>query len=188
MHRSFYDSICPYQPKNVEGCSKPVDHLLVNPNSGEKSQWTRCVKKWAANWIYFRMFLFDLCGRIGNDGENMDFLFGFWLCMQGTWQMFSWRWLQFIPLWRPMGNLACDFSEFWWWGCPIKTVFFAGAPPKETICFVIQSSSGCRRDFNSDEPVETIRVAYLQFRKGYNCALAFRSWFLWLSDLGYIYI
>lgn len=131
MHRSFYDSICPYQPKNVEGCSKPVDHLLVNPNSGEKSQWTRCVKKWAANWIYFRMFLFDLCGRIGNDGENMDFLFGFWLCMQGTWQMFSWRWLQFIPLWRPMGNLACDFSEFWWWGCPIKTVFFLQAPPQK---------------------------------------------------------
>lgn len=60
-------------------------------------------------------------------------------------------------------------------GVQSKLFFFAGAPPKETICFVIQSSSGCRRDFNSDEPVETIRVAYLQFRKGYNCALAFRS-------------
>ena len=51
------------------------------------------------------------------------------------------------------------------------------------LCFVIQSSRGCRRYFNSDEPVETIRVAYLQFRKGYNCALAFRFWFLWLFDL-----
>ena len=45
-------------------------------------------------------------------------------------------------------------------------------PPEKKQYDLNQSSSGCRRDFNSDEPVEALRIAYLQFRKGYNCALA----------------
>ena len=73
MHWSFYDSICPYQPKDVEGCSKPVDHLLVSRNSGETSPRTGCVEKYSAKWIYFRTFFFNLWRRLGNNGENLLF-------------------------------------------------------------------------------------------------------------------